>query len=175
MNNNVYITGFSGSGKSTSGRELALLLERDFVDMDSEIEKLHKQTIPDIFEEHGEVVFRGLETGLLTQISRKDGQIVSTGGGVPTIPENVKIMKCTGKIVCLMASVETLSKRISHHSNTAGNKADRPMLYSGDRTERIRDLLDIRRESYNQADLLVDTEDKSPKMVAIEIAEALKL
>ena len=136
---------------------------------------MHKQTIPDIFEEHGEVVFRGLETGLLTQISRKDGQIVSTGGGVPTIPKNVKIMNCTGKIVCLKASVETLSKRISHHSNTAGDKADRPMLYSGDRTERIRDLLDIRRESYNQADLLVDTEDKSPKMVAIEIAEALKL
>ena len=59
MNNNVYITGFSGSGKSTSGRELAILLEREFVDMDSEIEKLHEQTIPDIFEEHGEVGFRG--------------------------------------------------------------------------------------------------------------------
>ena len=175
MNNNVYITGFSGSGKSTSGRELAILLERAFVDMDSEIEKLHEQTIPDIFEEHGEVGFRSFETGLLTQISGKYGQIVSTGGGVPTIPQNVKIMKRTGKIVCLLASVETLSKRISDHSNIAGGKADRPMLYSDDQTERIRDLLDIRRDSYNQADLLVDTEDKSPKMVAIEIAKVLEL
>ena len=49
------------------------------------------------------------------------------------------------------------------------------MLYSDDKTERIRDLLDIRRDSYNQADLLVDTEDKSPKMVAIEIAKVLEL
>ena len=100
---------------------------------------------------------------------------MSTGGGVPTIPQNVKIMKRTGKIVCLLANVETLSKRISDHSNVEGGKADRPMLYSDDQTERIRDLLDIRRDSYNQADLLVDTEDKSPKMVAIEIAKVLEL
>ena len=94
MNNNVYITGFSGSGKSTSGKELAQLLERDFVDMDSEIEKLQNESIPSIFTNHGEPFFRSIETGLLDSISRKTDQIVSTGGGVPTIPKNVKIMSC---------------------------------------------------------------------------------
>ena len=175
MNNNVYITGFSGSGKSTSGKELAQLLERDFVDMDSEIEKLQNESIPSIFTNHGEPFFRSIETGLLDSISRKTDQIVSTGGGVPTIPENVRIMRCTGKIVCLIASVETLSQRISHHLATDGEKADRPMIVSDNQTERIRDLLEIRRESYEQADVLVDTENKSPRMIANEISKVLEL
>ena len=71
--------------------------------------------------------------------------------------------------------METLSQRISHHSATDGEKADRPMIVSDNQTERIRDLLEIRRESYEQADVLVDTENKSPRMIANEISKVLEL
>ena len=49
------------------------------------------------------------------------------------------------------------------------------MIVSDNQTERIRDLLEIRRESYEQADVLVDTENKSPRMIANEISKVLEL
>ncbi|MES1211238.1 MAG: shikimate kinase, partial [Acidobacteriota bacterium] len=57
----IYLTGFMGSGKSTVGRRLAARSGCPFVDLDEEIERQAGMRVREIFELHGEPVFRGME------------------------------------------------------------------------------------------------------------------
>ncbi len=174
MNFNIYLIGFSGTGKSTSGEILSKVLKLKFVDMDSEIELREGSLIPEIFASAGEDGFRKLETNLLESISNKEMQVVSTGGGLPTLKENRSIMAETGKIVCLTASAETIYERLLQHSSELGEKADRPMLFSNNPLDRIRELLLERECAYLcKADLIVDTELFGPEEVAYKIIEGL--
>ena len=174
MNFNIYLIGFSGTGKSTSGEILSKVLKLNYVDMDSEIELREGSLIPEIFSSVGEDGFRKLETNLLESISNKERQVVSTGGGLPTLIENRSIMAETGKIVCLTASPETIYERLLQHSSELGEKADRPMLFSDNPLDRIRELLLDREGAYLcKADLIIDTELFGPEEVAYKIIEGL--
>ena len=174
MNFNIYLIGFSGTGKSTSGEILSKVLKLNYVDMDSEIELREGSLIPEIFSSVGEDGFRKLETNLLESISNKERQVVSTGGGLPTLIRNRSIMAETGKIVCLTASPETIYERLLQHSSELGEKADRPMLFSNNPLDRIRELLLERECAYLcKADLIVDTELFGPEEVAYKIIEGL--
>ena len=62
MKNNIYLTGFSGTGKSTVGNVLAIMTGKDFVDVDLVIEEIEGKSIPDIFALKGEEYFRSVET-----------------------------------------------------------------------------------------------------------------
>ena len=86
MKGNIYLTGLPGSGKSTIGKTLSLLLGKEFVDTDLMIEGIERKTIPDIFNCEGEEYFRSVETECLKKISTRTNIIVSTGGGVPVVP-----------------------------------------------------------------------------------------
>lgn len=72
MKKNIYLAGFMGTGKSTVGRELARLLGRKFIDIDSMLEKRLGMKIPEIFEKYGEDFFRKEEkktgTGVIPDI-----------------------------------------------------------------------------------------------------------
>ena len=58
----IVLVGLMGAGKSTVGRRLAGMLERDFVDSDDAIEAAAQRTIPEIFDEFGEAnAFLGQE------------------------------------------------------------------------------------------------------------------
>lgn len=61
----IYLVGFMGSGKSAVGRRLSYHLKMPYYDMDKEIVKRQKMSIPEIFEQHGEAYFRKLETEFL--------------------------------------------------------------------------------------------------------------
>ena len=98
MNCNIYLIGFSGTGKTTTGRLLSKLLAKSFVDMDSEIEKLERLTIPEVFKVKGETGFREIETALLGSTALVLGQIVSTGGEDQTLKKNRENMK--NKLEC---------------------------------------------------------------------------
>lgn len=58
----VYLVGFMGCGKSAIGRRLSYYLKMPYYDMDQEIVRREKMTIPEIFEKYGEEHFRQLET-----------------------------------------------------------------------------------------------------------------
>lgn len=164
---NIVLTGFMGTGKTAVGKELARLLHMTLVDVDGEIEKSEQMTINEIFQKSGEVRFREIETEMIRTIAQKKNVLISTGGGAVLKQENIDILKKNGVIVCLSATPETIFRRTCAHEN-------RPLLQVDDPMSRIRELLSIRAPYYEKADVMVDTEDKTPLEIAEEIRRKVR-
>src|SRR5690606_21716287 len=79
---NIVVTGFMGTGKTTVGRRLADLLRRPFIDTDVEIAQRAGKSIPQIFAEDGEFVFRAMERELCAELAQRRGLVIATGGGM---------------------------------------------------------------------------------------------
>ena len=108
MKTNIVLIGFMGSGKSITGKLLAYKLGYSFVDTDSEIEKTYKQKIKDMFASEGEAVFRARETETIRKIAARKNQVISTGGGVATKEEDMKILRDNAIVVSLAAMPHTI-------------------------------------------------------------------
>ena len=126
MKGNIYLTGFSGTGKTTVGQEVAARLGWGYTDIDDEIVALSGRDIHDIFREDGEAKFRGIENDALMSVTKVTGHVVATGGGVVVNERNRDLMNATGVIVCLEARADTIFQRISTSTQEAG--VVRPML-----------------------------------------------
>jgi len=164
--NNIYLTGFMGTGKTSAGREIAKRMKRSFLDLDELIEKQEGKSIPDIFQEKGAAYFRGLEKKFLAEISSKDKQVVSCGGGIVIDPDNIRLIKKTGVMVCLTARPEVIMQRTCL-------SAHRPLLNVSNPREKISSLLAQRRKFYEQADIMVDTSEISVKKTAVYVLNVL--
>ena len=81
-NKNLFITGFSGTGKTTVARQVADALGWLYVDTDDLIVEMSKMNIEDIFKDQGEDGFRKYEYNVLSQVIQRENQVVSTGGGI---------------------------------------------------------------------------------------------
>lgn len=79
----VVLIGPPGAGKSTIGKALAKELGTEFVDSDSEIERVVGKKISDIFVEEGEAVFRKTEVEIVSAILDKFEGVIALGGGAP--------------------------------------------------------------------------------------------
>lgn len=97
----IVLTGMPSSGKSTLGKALAKLLNRDFFDTDSMVEEKSGMKISDIFERFGENYFRNLEAGAILEASAKTGAVIATGGGAVLREQNVEALKKNGKLIFL--------------------------------------------------------------------------
>jgi len=73
---NIFLVGFSGSGKSTIGPLLAKELNYEFYDTDSMIEEKAGMGITDIFVKGGELKFRKLEAAIIEEIIKNIKQIL---------------------------------------------------------------------------------------------------
>ena len=67
-----------------------------------------------------------------------------------------------GVVICLTATPETILKRTS-------NNNDRPLLQVEEPLKKIRELLEFRMPYYEKADIIIDTENKTPLEIAEEI------
>jgi 3-dehydroquinate dehydratase type I len=161
---NIFLTGFMGTGKSTVSRVLAERTGLPAVEMDELIEKEEGRRVADIFLEEGEEHFRDMETSLLLTLYRGGRQIVSCGGGLVLRPENVAVMHALGRVVHLTASPETILKRLSHEA------ANRPKLRNRMSVEGISDLYEERRTSYERAaNFTVRTDGREVEDIVREI------
>ena len=97
-----------GSGKSTVGRILAREMGREFVDTDTEIIRLAKKPISDIFAQRGEAYFRDLESQVIAQLAQRTGLVIATGGGAILRAENVRRLRQNGRIYFLDRPVEDI-------------------------------------------------------------------
>ena len=166
---NLYLIGFSGTGKTISGTKAAEKLQLPFVDMDELIEYRVGKSISEIFETDGEPAFRQMETDLLTELSTKPSRVVSTGGGVPTIARNREIMSSSGIIVLLTAEIETLRERLE--STTSKGRNVRPLIGTEVNTAHIESMLEQRSYAYGCANGTVATDGKSHAEVGKAVAQ----
>jgi shikimate kinase len=103
---NLFLIGPMGAGKSAVGRQLARMLHLEFFDSDMEIESRTGVDIPFIFEKEGEAGFRQREARVIDDLSRKDGIVLATGGGVIMDPQNRNHLGARGFVVYLHTSVD---------------------------------------------------------------------
>ena len=106
---NIILIGMPGCGKSTIGRLIAEKTGKVFVDTDAEIEKLAQKTIPQIFSEDGEEVFRTWETQVLETIGKQSNLVIATGGGCVTKQQNYPLLHQNGTILWLQRNVDLLA------------------------------------------------------------------
>ena len=166
---NIILIGFMGSGKTAVGKELAAKLGMDFLDTDELIEKTEKRSITSIFQEYGEPYFRKLETETLKTLQDYDNYVLSTGGGIVLKEENAARLKELGKVIWLWAEPEVIHERIKHETH-------RPLLKVADPKAEIKNILLVRLPFYKSAaDHRIDTTERPPHQVAMEIIEWLKL
>lgn len=171
MRENIFLTGFSGTGKSTVGRDVARLLGWRFVDTDELIVETAGKSIVTIFEEGGEAMFRRLEHEHLTEVCAAERQIVSTGGGIVMDDRNRRLMETSGVVVCLEAGLGTIHRRILAEEDPA----IRPMLSDPDPLRRIGALKAERQAGYARALWTVHTDRLSPEEAAGEVARAYRI
>ena len=133
---NLILIGMPGCGKSTLGQAVAAALQREFVDCDAEIVRRAGKSIPEIFAQDGEGAFRALESGVLADVCRGHGLVISTGGGAVLRAENRDAMRQNGR-VCLIRRALALLPRDG-----------RPLSASEDAVAR---LWEARRAAYETA------------------------
>ncbi len=139
----LFLVGMMGAGKTTIGRSLARILNREFVDLDHELEARCGVRVSLIFDIEGEEGFRKRETTLLEECSRRRGIVLATGGGAILAPENRTYLKERGVVVYLRASADELFRRVARDRN-------RPLLQTADPKSRIRSLLEEREPLYEE-------------------------
>jgi len=153
MNTRIFLIGFMGSGKSTLGAGLARHLDYQFLDMDQVIEDTAELTIPEIFNEHGEEVFRKWEHDILLELCRREKLVISTGGGAPCHSRNMDLMNAHGCTIYLKLAPKALQDRLMR------SRTERPLIKGKSEAELlefITRLLEKREIFYEKATHVVD-------------------
>ena len=140
----VFLVGMMGAGKTTIGRGLARAIDREFLDLDHEIEGRCGVRIAHIFDVEGEEGFRKRERMVLDECSSRRDLVLATGGGAVLAPENRARLKSRGVVVYLRAKPEELYRRVARDRN-------RPLLQTDDPLARIRELVSAREPLYEEA------------------------
>ncbi len=155
-NRRIILIGFSATGKSRIGREIARHLGWGLVDTDQELTGLAGKDIPQIFAQDGEDRFREMEQQVLAAACQKTGVVIACGGGAVIAPHNRQLMKESGFVACLEASPEVIHRRLVEDTRTSGSI--RPLLAAPNPLERIRQLKESRQHYYAVADWTVHTD-----------------
>ncbi len=164
---NIVLTGFMGTGKSTVGKILAETTDKKLVDMDAEIVREAGISINEIFEKYGEEGFRNLEHNMLIKYSEElYNSVISTGGGIVVREDNIPYLKELGAVVYLDASDEVIYDRIKDDTG-------RPLLKDCDKEtalQRIAALKEKRILKYMKAhDIYISVDDLSAADAALKV------
>ncbi|MEY2518567.1 MAG: shikimate kinase [Verrucomicrobiota bacterium] len=159
----IVLIGFMGAGKSSTGRALGGKTGLPRFDTDEMVSTRFALPVSEIFARFGEEKFREAETEALRQLANKRPAIIVTGGGIVLRPENVKLLRELGTLVCLEADEETLFRRISR-------RATRPLLQTENPRATMAELWRIREPLYRDAaDVRLDTS----RLTHDEVADAV--
>ncbi|MGW8313730.1 MAG: 3-dehydroquinate synthase [Desulfuromonadales bacterium] len=161
---NIILTGFMGTGKTTVGRLMAEQLNYEFIDTDQYIEEQIGCTIAEFFREKGEAAFRQMEADLAQSLAHRTGLVISTGGRMMLDPNNAAALSKTGRVFCLVATPEEILQRVSNDGNV------RPLLQVPNPLEHIVELMQQREKGYKRFSQL-ETSAKLPVAIASDLAE----
>jgi len=185
MKANIALIGFMGAGKTAVGKVLAKRLGKEFVELDLLIEQRTGKSIPEIFQQDGEVAFRELEIEVTREVSRGKNLVIACGGGIVLNGINIDRLKNESIIVYLVASPRVLLRRISGSGEkrpllkTSNRGGDEPRHYDLDARSpldrSIQELLRFRKPFYDRAaDIRIDTSKLDIDSVVERIIVELK-
>jgi len=163
----IFLIGMPACGKTSLGKRLAKRISFNFLDLDKHLVLKENRSIPAIFSDEGEIVFRELEAKYLREISDNSADtVVAVGGGTPCYHNNVERMLSTGKVIYLNTSVDTLFLRLK-------DDIKRP-LFAGLTDDAVKNKLHVllgeREVFYLQAHYTINTSHKSDGAIVEEIA-----
>jgi len=169
----ISLVGYMGSGKSHISKILSDEINFTHLDLDREISKRIKMTIPEIFQKKGEIFFRKKEREVLEEIlASEENVVLSLGGGTPAYYNNMEIINLSSNSVFLKANISTLVARLSKQ------KEKRPLVAKipdEDLPEFIAKHLFERNAFYSKSQFMVSTDGKNPEDIVAEIKEKLYL
>jgi shikimate kinase len=148
----IVLVGLPGSGKTTVGRAAAKIAGKPFIDFDEEIVRREGMPVAQFFATRGEPAFRALERQLTEELVEHPPSVVSPGGGWIATPGVVEIIRPPARLIYLRVSPEAALKRLGPDTHT------RPLLAGRDPVTDLSGLLARRREFYESADVMIDSE-----------------
>jgi shikimate kinase len=164
----VFLIGFTGSGKSTVGRLLAIRMGNPFVDLEQEISQHAGMATPMIVSRYGEEGYRGLETAVLEKVldsGEGPSMIIATGEGVVDTPRNVEMMRRRGLVCFLQASFDEALRRLSSEVPV------RPAVQDSDGLLRN---YEMRAKLYGSAaHMTLSTDQRDPSQIVLELSQKL--
>lgn len=167
----LILVGFMGTGKTTVGRVLAQKLQLQMVDLDAVIVQEQQMEIGEIFVRYGEEQFRQMEYEVLCRYVVQPDLLISPGGGAVLRAENRAVMRANCVVISLMARPEVILERVNREATV------RPVLEQREpgqtKLQRIEQVLQQRMPCYQEADLVLDTSDQSPEVLADQVIEWL--
>ena len=150
---NITFCGMMGSGKSIIGRKFAKIINYNFLDTDSLIEKKTGKSINQIFNDSGEIFFRELEENYIGKILLKKNYVFSLGGGVMNNFKLRNIIKKNSFNIYLKVETNLLSKRLESSKN-------RPLINNLNIKQKLNELMNERESFYKKADLTIKNDKK---------------
>lgn len=158
------LIGFSGSGKTSVGTELATLLGLEFIEMDIEI--LHNSSFKSIEEVYhfSPSLWEEVEIETSKYLARKSNLVISTPGGFVENQLNFTYFKQFSqvKVIYLKASLEVLKKRLDQKYQDF--KTQKNFFTKLQKMHTLRDSL------YAQfADLIIETDHKTYQQTVNDI------
>jgi len=162
----IVFIGFMGVGKTTIGKKVATILNRDFIDIDERIEKEYNMPVSQIFAEFGETEFRDREKSLIASLAEQKQKIISVGGGAFLQQEIREICLASCIVIFLELSLEAWKDRLELIIDS------RPVL-KGKSIEEMEELFYKRQDIYRNHHVQISTDHKSAEEIADQIVREL--
>ena len=164
----IVLIGMMGSGKSTIGALLSKKMNMKFIDVDSKIETIEKQTISQIFKLKGEKYFRELEVETISSLlcSKENELILSLGGGSFLDEKVRRNVKSNSLSFWLNWKPLTIIKRIRKSSK-------RPVIH-GLNDQEIEKMMLNRNKYYTKSDFKIDCDNHKKNQIVDKIVLILK-
>ncbi len=161
--NNIFLIGPMGAGKTSVGRALAKMLNKDFYDSDEEIEKRMGVSLHWLFDIEGIAGFRQREMKVIDELSSLSNLVLSTGGGCVETPEVRDYLRQRGTVIYMEVSLETQLDRLKRDKK-------RPLLQGENPQEVLVQLWREREPYYDEiSDFTVVTDHRSVREVCDDI------
>ena len=161
----IFLCGYTNSGKTTIGKELARQLDVPFYDTDELITSQTGQTPQQIFASQGNEAFRNIEHEITKQVSSYPPCVISTGGGLLTYSRNGDLLSKAGTIIYLNRPIEDCYKSLMRNP-------DRPLIKNNTKEELL-DRYNKRAVSYEAYAAFTVKNDRTPQSTARHIIELL--
>lgn len=167
----ISLIGYMGSGKTTTGKDLAKAIGYEFVDLDEFIEQKYQTKIPEIFAAEGELGFRKKEREALHEILTNTNIVLSLGGGTPVYYNNMEEITKNSVSFFIRVQLPQLVKRLENKKET------RPLiahLTNDELTEFVAKHLFERNQYYEKAKYTINVSSQSTLQVLDQIMNHLK-